>query len=89
MSAMARQEHQSESAEGDGLSAGDLPVIRRELLMDALEVARREHDPSAEWEAFRAVVWREAGLAFGFVDRDPWPEGLARPAARGSDQRTN
>ena len=54
--------------------------MRRELFIDALAVARHDHDPSSEWESFAEAAWREAVLAFGFVEREPWPEGLPRPA---------
>jgi hypothetical protein len=64
---------------GAGLAPADLAEVRRELFVDALSVARFDHDPVAEWEAFCERAWREAGLAFGFLDREPWPESVPRP----------
>ncbi len=66
-----------------GVTPEDLADIRRELFIDALTVARHDHDPSREWEAFAEVAWGEAALAFGFVEREPWPEGLPRPGLPG------
>ncbi len=62
-----------------GVTAEDLADIRRELFMEALAVARHDHDPTREWEAFAEAAWQEAALAFGFVEREPWPEELPRP----------
>lgn len=67
------------SGDSGGVTAQDLPRIRRELLMDALAVARHDHDPAADWAAFCDAVWREVALAYGFVEREPWPEGLDIP----------
>lgn len=58
---------------GRGVGSGDLHQLRRELFIGALEVARADHDPGREWESFAEVAWREAALAFGFVERDEWP----------------
>lgn len=69
----------SERPEGDGLAPEDLPALRRELFAGSLAVARREHSPSAEWEAFVEAAWEEVRLAFGFLEREPWPGGLERP----------
>jgi hypothetical protein len=60
------------TAEGGGI--GDLLGIRRELFVSALEVARADHDPAREWEAFAEAAWREAALAFGFAEREDLPE---------------
>jgi hypothetical protein len=57
----------------EGVGAGDLVSVRRALFMGALDVARADHDPSAEWEAFAEVAWREASLAFGFAAREVLP----------------
>lgn len=57
----------------EGLQARDLRRVRRDLFRGALEVARADHDPSSEWESFAEVAWREAALAFGFVERDEFP----------------
>ncbi len=62
-----------------GVMPDDLADIRRELFIDALAVARHDHDPSREWEAFAEAAWGEAALAFGFVEREPWPEELPEP----------
>jgi hypothetical protein len=83
---MTSDEGVPEPAGVEGVSGEDLPLIRRELLLGALEVARREHDPVVEWEGFCAVVWREAALAFGFVERPAWPAGLALPSSPGWGQ---
>jgi hypothetical protein len=64
-----------------GVGRGDLMRLRRALFMDALHVARVDHDPAAEWEAFAQVAWREASLAFGFAAREELP--------RLADQDTN
>ncbi len=69
-----------------GVTPTDLAGIRRELFRDALAVARHDHDPSREWEAFAEAAWGEAALAFGFVEREPWPEGLPRPNLPGDDR---
>lgn len=47
--------------------------------MDALAVARHDHDPATRWEDFCQLAWCEAGLAFGFLDREGWPPGVDRP----------
>jgi hypothetical protein len=86
MRGMNSTDEEQTAAGSTGFSAADLQTIRRESLMDALEVARHEHDPASDWEAFCAVVWREAGLAFGFLEREPWPEDLPRPAWPASRQ---
>ena len=52
-----------------GVTPDDLPGIRRELMMDALAVARAQHDPATHWDAFCETAWREAGLAYGFIQR--------------------
>jgi hypothetical protein len=84
---MSSHDETHETATGaDGLSTADLPEMRREQLMSALEVARHEHDPATDWSAFRKVVWREAGLAFGFVEREPWPVDLPLPSWADSGQ---
>ncbi len=72
----------------DGVTPENLVDIRRELFMDALAVARHDHDPSSEWEAFADVAWREGALAFGFVERGPWPEGLPRPEFPEGERRS-
>ncbi len=69
-----------------GLTASALPAIRRDLFMDALAVARHDHDPSSEWEQFCEAAWREAALAFGFAERESWP-GAAQSQGDGLDQR--
>jgi hypothetical protein len=69
-----------------GVTPQDLADIRRELFIDALAVARHDHDPSREWEAFAEAAWREAALAFGFVEREPWPEELPRPKLPSDDR---
>lgn len=63
----------------DGLTPSVLPGLRRELFVDALLAARARFSPGEEWEAFVEAAWREAGLAFGFLERAPWPEGLELP----------
>jgi hypothetical protein len=75
-------DYQGASSEAirEGVTPDALPAIRRELFMDALMVARTDHDPGMQWEQFCEAAWREAALAFGFVAREPWPEGLPRPA---------
>jgi hypothetical protein len=63
--------HEAEAVDqnvSDGFTPADLPAVRRELFMDALAVAR--HDPAMQWEPFCDVAWREAGLAFGFLERE-------------------
>jgi hypothetical protein len=70
------ERHDSSRGSADdsvGFSTEDLPEIQQELLMDVLEVARQEHDPALAWDAFCASVWREAALAFGFVEREAVP----------------
>jgi hypothetical protein len=57
----------------EGVGASDLVRVRRALFMDALHVARADHEPAAEWEAFAEVAWREASLAFGFASREELP----------------
>jgi hypothetical protein len=84
---MSSHDETREAATGtDGFSTADLPAMRREQLMSALEVARHEHDPATNWAAFREVVWREAALAFGFFEREPWPDDVPLPPWVGSDQ---
>jgi hypothetical protein len=75
------------TSRANGVTFHDLADVRRELFIDALAVARHDHDPSREWEAFVEAAWREAALAFGFVEREPWPEGLPRPRLDGGDRR--
>jgi len=70
-----------------GVTSEDLSDIRRELFMYALAVARHDHDPCHEWNAFVEVAWQEAALAFGFVEREPWPEGPPRPNLPDGDRR--
>jgi hypothetical protein len=60
--------------------------MRRELLMDALRVARLEHDPAQDWPGFCAVVWREAALAFGFVERESGPSPRSAPGPTGQGE---
>jgi len=69
-----------------GVTPEDLADIRRELFIDALTVARHDHDPSREWEAFAEAAWGEAALAFGFVEREPWPQELPMPRLGGDDR---
>lgn len=80
-----RHTTQPATATEDGVTADDLAGIRRELFIDALTVARHDHDPSREWEAFAEAAWGEAALAFGFIEREPWPEALPRPGLPGDD----
>ncbi len=68
---------------GDGVTPSDLAAIRRELFLDALTVARHDHDPASEWEAFCEAAWREAGLAFGFLPRAGITEEGATDHPRG------
>ncbi len=63
----------------DGVTPNALPAIRRELFMDALMVARHDHDPGTQWEQFCETAWKEAALAFGFVEREPWPGSSPSP----------
>jgi hypothetical protein len=63
-----------------GFTPADLPAVRRELFMDALAVARDDHDPATQWEDFCEAAWKEAGLAFGFLQREGWPESVDLPA---------
>lgn len=82
---MAR-EHDLDGGEAElGLTPADLPDLRRELFVDALVTARAAHEPSTEWEAFVEAGWQEVGLAFGLLEREPWPEGLERPRMTDED----
>ncbi len=62
-----------------GVAQGAIRNLRYQLFVDAMVVARSERSPATAWEAFVKVAWREVGLAFGFLEREPWPEGLERP----------
>lgn len=63
----------------EGATPDALPAIRRELFMDALMVARYDHDPGTQWAQFCEVAWNEAAMAFGFVGREPWPGSSTAP----------
>ncbi len=82
---MGRMSQQTESQPAEsavvatGVARGDMRDLRYQLFVDAMAVARSEWSPTTAWEAFVEVAWREVGLAFGFLEREPWPEGLERP----------
>lgn len=67
----------------DGVAPDALPGIRRELFIDALMVARHDHDPGTQWEQFCETAWKEAALAFGFMERELWPGSSTSPDVGG------
>ncbi len=82
---MGRMSQQTESQPAEsavvatGVAQGDMRDLRHQSFVDALTVARDEQSPATAWEGFVEVAWREVGLAFGFLEREPWPDGLERP----------
>jgi hypothetical protein len=44
---------------------GDLDSVVREEFLYAVEVARAQHDPSADWEGFRETLWSYLSRVFG------------------------
>lgn len=65
-----------ESEGGFGLE--ELPEVMRELFGQCVADARREADPTVDFEAFVEALWRHTSAAFSLVPRD-WPEGLPQP----------
>ena len=59
----------------------------REEFLYAIELARAQHDPTADWEGFRETLWSYLTRVFGIED-GVWPEGLPDPAqGPGGDAR--
>jgi hypothetical protein len=56
---------EEEGVAESGLSLDELPGIYREEYLYGVEVARAQHDPCVEWEAFTDVLWNCLAGAFG------------------------
>ena len=64
------------STQDDGELAEFVDVCREGYLY-AVEVARAQHDPAVEWEAFRETLWSYLTRVFGVDDgASAWPDGL-------------
>ena len=61
--------------------SGDLTAGCREEFLYAVEFARAQHDPAADWEAFRDTLWAYLVRVFGVDDPAAWSAGLPEPDA--------
>ena len=61
------------------VGSGDLTAELREEFLYAVEFARAQHDPAADWEAFRDTLWAYLVRVFGVDDPAVWSAGLPEP----------
>lgn len=66
----------------DGVALEDLPGIYREGYLNAIEMARAEHDPAHDWDGFRDHLWQSLLRVFGVEVDDQWPPDLPDPVGQ-------
>ena len=62
-----------------GVGFDDLTGEFREEYLYAVELARAQHDPTTDWEAFRDTLWIYLMRVFGLDDPAAWPAGMPDP----------
>ena len=72
---------------GVDVGSDELTACREEYLY-AVELARAQHDPATDWEAFRDTLWVYLTRVFGLDDPAASPAGMPDPVdGPGGDAR--